>query len=107
MIFLEIFANVVRGSSLHSVNEPLVEYLGGVDSRVAKQMIQRDDFGNDGDVLARIQEYRYPRQLDVQYRRSFDVEARTLNNRVLVPFFELDNHLDTLLLSHRANSKDC
>src|SRR6185503_12334396 len=99
MIFLEILSNIARRRRvLHPPNESLVECFGGVDPRIAKQVVQRDDFGDHGDVLSRVEIDSDLRQLDIEYGCPLHVEAGPFDNGVLVPFLELNHYLDALLL---------
>src|SRR5438105_15956149 len=73
MVFLEIFANVVGRSGLHAADQSLIECLGGVDARLAKQMVHRDDFGHHRDVLTGVQVNRDLGQLHIKNSRRFEV----------------------------------
>src|SRR4026209_840250 len=68
-------------------------------------MIQGDDFGDHGDVLARVGIDGDLRQLDIEYGGGLDVEPGTLDDRVLVPFLELNHYLDALLLPDGPDAK--
>ena len=46
------------------------------------------------------------RELDVENRRRLAVEARAVDDRVVMPFLELHDDLDALLLAHGANAED-
>src|SRR6202022_4380911 len=106
MIFLEIFANVGGGRSLHSLDESLVECLGGVYTGVSKKVIERDDLSDDSDVLPGIQEYRDLGKLHLEHRGRLDVETGSLHYGILVPLLELHDDLDAFLLADGANTED-
>src|SRR3954467_803524 len=91
MVFLEVLADIVRRRRLHAADEALVECFSGVDARVSQKMIQGDDLGYHRDVLARIEEDRDLGQLYLENRRRLHVEAGALDDRVLVPFLQLDD----------------
>src|SRR5256885_76584 len=107
MIFLEIFANVVSRRGFHAVDKSLIKCLGGVDARVAKQVIHRDDFGHHRDVLTGVEVNRNLGQLYIKNSGCLEVEAGALDHRVLIPLLELDYDLDALLLPHRPDAEDC
>src|SRR4051812_41089119 len=90
----------------HLAHQPLVESLGGIDSAVLQQMVEGDDFGDDCDVLPRIERDANLWQLDVEDRRRFRVEARSVDGRVLIPLLELNDDLNALLLPHSADAEN-
>src|SRR2546423_2087666 len=106
MVFLEILANVACRGGLHAPYQSIVEYFRGVDAGVEQQMIQRDYLGDHRDVLSGVEEYRDLRQLDFQYCRRFNIETSALDDRVLIPFFQLHDDLDPFLLPDRADPKN-
>jgi hypothetical protein len=106
MVFLKVCLDVAGSRSLHASDQSFIERLGGVDSRVAKQVIQRDYFRNHRDVFARVQKHRDLGQLDSENGSSLDVETSTLHYGVLVPLLEMDDDLDALLLPDGANPED-
>src|SRR2546423_8676065 len=69
-------------------------------------MIEGNDLGNDGDVLAGVEEHSDLGKLYLQYRGRLDVEPGSLYDCILVPLLELHDNLDSLLLSDRANTED-
>src|SRR5688500_8774715 len=69
-------------------------------------MIERDDFGDYGDVLPRVEEHRDLRQLDLENRGRLDVESGALDDCVLIPLLEHDDDLDALLLPNRPDSEN-
>src|SRR3990172_1348072 len=50
----------------HPLEQSGVERLGGVHPAVAQQMVHRDHFGNDRDVLPRVERHRDERELHAQ-----------------------------------------
>src|SRR6267378_1863791 len=106
MIFLKIFANVGSGRSLHSLDESLIERLRGVDTGVAKEMIERNDLGDDCDVLPGVEEYGDLRKLHLEHSGRLDIETGSLYNCILIPLLELHDDLDALLLANGANTED-
>ena len=90
----------------HLLHQTLVESLGRIDAAVFEEMVHRDHFRDDRDVLARIERNANLRQLDFENRRHFGVEPGAIDLRVVIPFFELHHDLDALLLAHRANAED-
>src|SRR6266849_405694 len=70
-------------------------------------MVQRDDLGYHRDILTRIKEYRYPRQLHAEDGRSLHVETGSLDHSVLIPLLELDHDFNALLLPDSTNPEDC
>src|SRR2546423_8100670 len=104
MVFLEILSNVAcLCRCLHAAHQPVVERLSRVDPRIAKQMVQRDDFSNYRDVFPRIEKDRDLRQFYFQYGGGLDVEAGPFHDGVLIPFFELDDNFDAFLLADSAD----
>src|ERR1700693_1341190 len=106
MIFLEVFANVGGGRCLHSLDEAVIECFRSVEAGVAEEMIERNDLGNDSDVLPGIQEYRDLRKLHLEHRGRLHIETGSLHDGILVPLFELHDDLDALLLADGANTED-
>src|SRR5256714_1794703 len=107
MIFLQVFTDVIRRCRFHSAHKAVVEGFGGIDAGVAQQMVHGNHLGDHGDVLARIQEDGDLRQLDVEYGRGLHVETRALDNRVLIPLFQLNDDFDAFLLAYRADAENC
>jgi hypothetical protein len=70
---------------------------------ILEKMVQRDDLGDHGDVLARVQRYDHPRHLHSQNVDQLGIEPRAIVVRLLVPGFELNDHLDPLLLADRPD----
>src|SRR5579863_6732888 len=90
---------------LHVVDQPLVELLGRIHPAVAEQMVHGNHLRHDGDVLSRIE-----RDRDLGHRNAQDghgdaVEACALDDGILVPFLEVDHHLDALLLPHGTDAE--
>src|ERR1700682_6439043 len=106
MIFLEILANVGSGRSLHLLDESFIERLRGMDTGVAKEVIERNDLGDDSDVLPGVQEYSDLRKLNLEHRVRLDVETGSLYYGILVPLLKLHDYLDALLLADGANTED-
>src|SRR3954470_5784343 len=90
----------------HLLDQRLVEALGGIDAAPFQQMMHRDHFGDHGDVLPRIEGNRDARDRHAKNVRRLAVESRALDDGVVPPFLELDDHLDALLLPHGANAED-
>src|ERR1041385_221428 len=97
----EVFPDFGRGA--HLLLEPLVEARRRIHSAVFQQVIQRDHLGDHGDVLARIEVDANLRNLDVENHGRFGVESGPLRLRFAIPFLELDDDLDALLLPNGAN----
>ncbi len=69
-------------------------------------MVERDHFRYDRDVFPGIQRHRDERNLNVEHRGVLVVESGPFDYCVLVPFLEINNDLDPLLLTNRANAED-
>src|SRR5687768_15210170 len=79
MVFLQVLADVLRGSGFHLPDESRVENLGCVHPGISQQMVERDDFRDHRDVLSRVQKDGDLRQLDLENRRCLDVQTRALD----------------------------
>src|SRR5262245_18860585 len=104
IVFREVLSHI-RGLS-HATHEPFVERLGRVHTAVAQEVIHCDHLRDDGDVLSRIQEHANQGKLDVEDRRGLGVEARAVDDCRLVPFLELNDDLDALLLPNGTDAED-
>src|SRR5437763_13334341 len=62
-------------------------------------MVHGDDFLHHRDVLSGIQKHGDLGQIDIQNGRRFHVDSDALNDGVLIPFFQLHDDLDALLLA--------
>src|SRR5687768_13847638 len=106
VIFLQIFPDVPRRSLAHSSDESLVEHLCRIYPGISEQVIEGDHFGDDGDVLSRIERDSDERNVDAKDCRRIGVESCPIDHRILVPLLEPNDHLDSFLLPHRANAED-
>src|SRR3954462_6016234 len=68
-------------------------------------MVHGDDFRHHRNVLSGIQEYGDLWQIDVENGRRFHVDADAFDDSVLIPFLELYDYLDALLLADSAYTK--
>src|SRR5439155_23579473 len=103
IILLQVPSNL--GSGAHRLEQPLVEALCRIDAAVLQQMIHRDHFGDNRNVLSGIQGHGDLRERYVENRRPFAVQARAIDHQLGIPIDELDDHLDTLLLTHGADAE--
>src|SRR5712692_1540277 len=103
IIFLEIRLQLPLLG--HAPDQAVVERLRRVYAAVAQQVRHRHDLADHRQVLARVERHRHERQPHLQDLRllAFDAGAVVLAPRV--PVLELDHHLDTLLLAHRADAE--
>src|SRR5258708_22930406 len=69
-------------------------------------MMDRDDFGDHGDVLAGIEMNGNARNGDTENVRVLVVQSGTVHVGALTPLLELNDDLDALLLAHRADAED-
>src|SRR5215831_15642706 len=104
IVLLQICRHVQRSTRL--AHQPLVESLRRVDAAVPEEMVHRDDFRDNRDVLARIERHANLGQLDVENRRGFGVQACAIDRGIVMPLLPLDDDLDALLLAHGANAED-
>src|SRR5882757_5299455 len=103
IVFLEIVLHLALVA--HTPDEPLVEGGRGVHAGVAQQVIHRDDFANDREVLAGVERHRHQRQRHVEQLRVLLIEPGAVVLARVVPIFELHHHFDALLLAHRADAE--
>src|SRR5688500_3385195 len=104
IVFLKVLPHF--GRSAHFRDQALVEPLRRIDAAVLEQMIHRDHFADDRDVLARIQQHANLGQLDIENLRRLAVEPRAIHDRVGVPVLQLHDDLDALLLAHGTDAED-
>src|SRR5437867_6654752 len=103
IILLQVPSNL--GCGAHRLEQTLVEALRSIDTAVLQQMIHRDHFGDNGDVLSRVEGHGDLREGDVEDRRSLAVETRSVDHQFRVPVYQLDDDLDALLLTNGANAE--
>src|SRR3972149_10808424 len=89
----------------HPLEQSGVERLGGVHPAVAQQMVHRDHFGNDRDVLPRVERHRDERELHAQNTGGLPIQPRPLRLTGLLPIGEFHHDFDALLLAHRMNAE--
>src|SRR5687768_9262552 len=106
IIFLEILANRGGLGGLHPLHEALVERFGGIHAAVAQEVVHRDHFGDDSDVLAGIEWNEDLRQLHAEDGRRGAIESRPIDGGRFVPLLELYHHFDSLLLADGADAED-
>ena len=73
IVFLKVALDV--GTVAHLPHQRSLKRCGRIDAAVLEQMVHRDDFGDDRDVLSRVERHADLRQLDVEDRRRLGVEA--------------------------------
>src|SRR5687767_2899524 len=106
VIFLQVLPDVARRGLPHPTDQALVEDFGRIDPGVAEQVVERNDFGDDGDVLSGIQRNGDQGDVDAQNRRCFSIESRSIDDGVLVPLLEAHDELDALLLADGPDTED-
>src|SRR5262249_26137532 len=82
IVLLQVLRHVPRCT--HLAHQSFVEPLGGIDAAVLEQMVHRDDFRDDRDVLARVERHADFRKLDVQDRGHLSIETCALDGGVLM-----------------------
>src|SRR3954471_20350743 len=103
IVLLQVAAHV--GRRAHLLLEALVESRRRIHAAVLEQVIQRDHLGDHRDILARIERNADLRQLDVEDCGRLTIEARAIDDGVLMPVLELHDDLETLLLAHGADAE--
>src|SRR5439155_20198890 len=94
------------GCGAHCLHQTVIETLGRIDTAVLEQMVHRDHFGDDGDVLPRIEGDGDLRQGNVQDRGALAIQPGAVDHELRIPVHELDDDLDALLLPNGANTED-
>src|SRR5262249_26972509 len=61
---------------------------------------------DDRDVFPGIERHAHPRQLDIENRRRFGVEARAIRRVPVIPVLELHHDLDAFLMAHGADAEE-
>src|SRR4051812_10625522 len=95
IVFLQVAPHFARRA--HLLLKALVEALRRIDAAVFEQMIQSDDFGDDGNVLSRVERNADLGNLDVEDGRRLAIESRAIRRCILVPLLELHDDLDAFL----------
>src|SRR5260370_39441656 len=103
IVLLEVLLDV--GARADPLEELLVERRRRVHARVAQQLVQRDDFAADGDVLPRVEGDGDQRHWNLQQRRLLAIEAGAVVLARSVPVLQLYHNFDAYLLAHRPDAE--
>src|SRR5690625_1801319 len=74
--------------------------------RITEEVVHREDLGDDGDILARVEWDSDPRDLDAQDIDLVSLYASPVVVVIIVPLLEVDHQLDPLLLAHCSDPEE-